>query len=395
MRAALIAVGSYLRSTSCQTLQVASHGYVLKRTLTTIAPRPISSIYVQSRPTIGNAIPIVSFVQTRSFQTSKSNNAPKDPYDVLGISKTASKDEIKKAYYQLAKKYHPDVNKDNKSANEKFQEINSAYEILGDEKKKQQYDQHGFVDENPFGGGAGGGGYRDASSIFEEFMRQYAQGGGGGGGGFDIFGNQQREQIIGVRLSFMEAINGCRKSVSYQVAEKCGTCNGTKAAPGTKVHKCKTCNGSGYERKSSGMMVIQIPCRTCSGSGSHIPDPCKTCKGTGTVSRNKTAELEIPAGVDDGDTLRGRDMSQPPIQVRVSPHEYFLREGNDIHLHVPLTLAQATLGGFITIPTITNDVELKVEHPPYESSSQLHLYTIKQKLFKCRRICNRWLKEKG
>ncbi len=300
--------------------------------------------------------------------------AKKDFYDVLGISKGASDAEIKKAYRKLAKQYHPDANPDNKEAEARFKEISEAYEVLGDEDKRRTYDQFGHSAFEGAGGGSGGfsGGFgMDMGDIFESFF--------GGGGGFgDIFGggrSRRRGPSRGADLQynltidFEEAVFGCQKEISFTADDKCDLCNGTGAKAGTFAETCSTCGGSGQQKVTQqtifGVMQSVTECRTCHGEGKVIKTPCPNCNGKGKARKSKTVSVDIPKGINEGQSIRKLGLGAPGekggqngdllINISIRPHKTFKREGNDIFIEIPISIVQATLGDEIKIPTLEGE----------------------------------------
>lgn len=295
----------------------------------------------------------------------------RDYYEVLGLSKGASEDEIKKAYRACVKKYHPDLHPDDKQCEEKMKEVNEAYECLSDPDKKSRYDQFGHAGIDPsYGGGGGFGGFSgfddigDIGDIFSSFF-------GGSGFGSSSRSNPnapRRGQDIEteVVISFMEACNGTKKNITINRMEECPDCGGSGAAAGSSAQTCPDCNGSGYvktaQRSPLGMISTTRPCGRCGGKGKVISNPCSKCRGSGRVSVSKNITANIPAGIDDGQIIndRGRGhcgMNGGPngdlhVHVSVRPHEVFDREGYDIYTEIPLTFTQAALGAEITIPCI-------------------------------------------
>ena len=302
----------------------------------------------------------------------------RDYYEVLGIQKGASEDEIKKAYKKLARKYHPDMNPGDKEAEEKFKEVNEANEVLSDPEKKARYDQFGFAGVDPnYGAGAGGGAYGggfdfgDLGDIFGSFF-----GGGFGGGQRRNPNAPQRGESIraSVSVSFTEAAFGCEKSVTLERSEQCPTCKGNGCAPGTTPEICPDCHGTGTvqtrRQTPMGVFASNGPCRKCGGTGRLIHQPCPDCRGTGAVRKRKTIKVNIPAGIDHGQTisLRGQGNAGKNggpagdllITVMVQPHELFRRDGVDVFCEAPITFTQAVLGAELEIPTIDGKVKYSI-----------------------------------
>lgn len=295
----------------------------------------------------------------------------RDYYEVLGVSKGASDDELKKAYRREAKKYHPDLHPGDKEAEAKFKEVNEAYGVLSDAEKKARYDQYGHAGVDPnFGGGGGfGGGFDfDFGDIFDMF--------GGFGGGSrrrngPVRGADVRQVID---ISFEEAAFGCKKKLTLTQQEKCTTCNGSGAKPGTNPTTCSRCGGSGQVRTQTrtplGYMTNVTTCSQCHGTGSIINDPCKDCHGTGKVRKTKTIEIDIPAGIDNGQTMQLGGKGEPGerggpngdllITIRVRPHKLFKREGYDIYIDMPVSFVDATLGATVKVPTLDGVVEYDI-----------------------------------
>lgn len=296
----------------------------------------------------------------------------RDYYDVLGLKKGASEDDIKKAYRTLAKKYHPDVSKE-ENAEAKFKEVQEAYDTLNDSTKRAQYDQFGHQSANGGFGGQGFGGFNGQGfGGFEDIFSQFFGGGGS---------NQRRQQSkegedlqMRMTIDFMEAVLGVKKSVEVDITEDCGHCHGTGGESKKDVETCKKCSGQGYinvdQRTMFGTMRSQQPCPSCQGKGKTIKNKCHVCSGNGRVKTKKKVEVKIPAGVDDDMTLRvpgygnggreGHESGDLYITFRVKPHKLFKREGNNIILELPITFAQAALGDKVEIPTIYGKVELTI-----------------------------------
>jgi len=295
--------------------------------------------------------------------------AKRDFYEVLGVAKTASADEIKKAYRKLAMKHHPDRNPDDKSAEEKFKVANEAYEILSDEDKRAAYDRHGHagVDPNMGGGGFGGGG-GNFSDIFGDVFGDIFGGGGGRGG-------QQRSSRgadlrYTLELDLEEAVRGAKVQIRVPTLAACETCEGTGAKKGTTVDTCRTCNGQGQVRVQQGFFSMAQTCPTCRGRGKTIKDPCGSCSGQGRVEKSKTLDVKIPAGVDTGDRIRlsgegqaganGAPAGDLYVQVQVRDHKIFERDGADLYCEVPISFTDAALGGELEVPTLNGRVKLKI-----------------------------------
>ena len=292
---------------------------------------------------------------------------PRDYYEVLGVSKGASDDEIKKAFRQQAKKYHPDLHPGDKEAETKFKEVNEAYSILSDPDKKAKYDRFGHAGVDPSGfGGGGGGAYSaydvDLGDIFSSFF-----GGGFGGGSRRRTGPQKGADLkYHMALEFMEAAFGCTKTFQITKEDICKSCNGSGAQPGTTPETCPTCRGAGRVQQQTqtlfGMTMVTKSCPTCNGRGTVIKTPCNQCRGKGRLKTVKNLSVQIPAGVDTGDLLPIRNEGEPGtnggpygdlyIEFKVKKHELFERNGINTSCNVPITYAQAALGGEIEVPTI-------------------------------------------
>lgn len=305
----------------------------------------------------------------------------RDYYEVLGVSKTATQDELKKAYRKLARKYHPDLNKDNEEAAEKFKECNEAYSVLSDDQKRAQYDQFGHAAfEN--GGMGGGGGFGGAGGFggfggsgMEDIFDMFFGGQGGRGGNRAKSGPQRGADLrFDLEISFEEAAFGLEKEINLYRDETCDHCHGEGAEPGSKVESCPECNGTGYVRFTQntmfGQMVNERPCSRCKGEGKIISEPCKECRGKGTVKRNKKLKVKIPAGVDNGSRLRvsgegeagakGGPNGDLYVYLYVKPHKFFERDGTTVLCEVPINIVQATLGADIKVPTLDGQVTMKV-----------------------------------
>ena len=303
----------------------------------------------------------------------------RDYYEVLGVSKTATYEEIKTAYRKLALKYHPDYNPGDKSAEEKFKEINEAHEVLSDPEKRKRYDQFGFAGVDPNyaasqGGGAGGFGGCGGVDLGDIFGDIFGGGFGGFGGGARANPNAPRKgQDIRVRitLSFDEAVHGCKKNITITRQQTCTVGSGSGAAPGSQPETCPDCGGRGYviqqQRTPFGVMQSQQPCTRCGGKGKIIKNPCKGCHGSGRVATKKTLEVSIPMGIDDDQSFALRGMGDAGanggpagdviVMVTVRPDDLFQRDGYDVWVTIPITFSQAVLGDNITVPTIDGKVE--------------------------------------
>lgn len=300
----------------------------------------------------------------------------RDYYEVLGVSKTATDDEIKKAYRKAAKQYHPDLHPGDKEAEAKFKEVGEAYEVLSDADKRARYDQYGFAGVDPnfaAGGGGFGGGFGgfdvDLGSIFSDFF------GGGASTSSRRNGPQRGENVrTSVTLTFEEAAFGCEKEVTASRIESCGKCHGTGSADGSQPETCSACGGSGVVRTVRqtpfGAMQQQTTCQKCGGTGKTVKNPCPTCRGKGKVRKNKKISVKIPAGVDNGQAVRvagegsigsrGGPSGDLLVEVNVLPHAIFQREGNDVLCEIPITFVQAALGCDLEVPTLDGKVRYTI-----------------------------------
>lgn len=303
----------------------------------------------------------------------------RDYYEVLGVSKTASDDEIKSAFRRMAKQYHPDLHPDDKEAEAKFKEVNEAYEVLSNADKRAKYDQFGHAAFDPTAGaggyswsGFGGGGSPFSGFGFGDIFGDIF---GGGTARSNPNGPMRGENLRqSVTISFEEAAFGCEKEVQYRREENCTECGGSGAAPGTQPQTCPTCGGRGtvtrVQNTILGAMQTSSPCSACGGTGKIIKEPCKACSGAGRVRNYVKRKIRIPAGIDDGQTirvsgagdegLRGGSKGDLMIGVRVKPHKRFVRDGADIHQNIEIPVTTAILGGQIDVPTLEKDVKLNI-----------------------------------
>jgi molecular chaperone DnaJ len=303
----------------------------------------------------------------------------RDYYEVMGVPKNATDDEIKKAYRKLAKKYHPDLNPGDKTAEAKFKEVNEAYEVLSDKDKRARYDQFGQAGVDPnFGGGTGGSPFAGDINIDDIFNSVFdGFGFGGFGGARRASPNAPRrgsDSETSVNISFEEAAKGCRKTVSYEQIDFCPECHGTGATGGESAKTCPQCGGTGQVRISQrtpfGVVQTARTCDRCGGTGKVVDNPCGTCGGTGKVRRRKNIEINIPAGIDDGQILNvsgkgdagsnGGPNGDLHVGVNVRPHPIFERRGFDVWCEMPITFTQAALGADVVVPTIDGKVGYQV-----------------------------------
>ena len=294
----------------------------------------------------------------------------RDYYEVLGVEKTATDEEIKRAYRKRAKECHPDLHPDDKTAVDRFKELNEANEVLSDPDKRARYDQYGFNDPmqgmggggNPFEGFGGFGGMGDIfDQLFNGGMGRSSRGQG------PVAGNDLQYEL---RITFEEAAKGCEKSFEINRNEVCDTCGGNGAKPGTKPVTCKTCNGSGQVRINGGWMTTVRPCTACGGTGKIVSEKCTGCGGSGRVRKKRTVTIKVPAGIDNGQTIIMRGNGEPGmrggpagdllIQVTIRPHKVFRREGYNLILDFPISFATAALGGDVEVPTLSGPIKYRI-----------------------------------
>jgi molecular chaperone DnaJ len=303
--------------------------------------------------------------------------AKRDYYEVLGVQRGTSADDMKKAYRKLAMEYHPDRNKDNKEAEAKFKELNEAYDVLKDEQKRAAYDRYGHgafdgMGRGPGGGGMGGG--FDAGSfsdIFEEVFGDFM--GGMRGGARNANGAQRGSDLrYDLTIDLEEAFKGLKSTIKMTMMAACDRCKGHGAEPGTGVENCNTCNGRGTVRTQSGFFTVERSCPTCNGNGKIIKSPCKSCGGQGRVRKERKLDVNIPAGVDDGTRIRlsgegeaglkGGPAGDLYVVISVKPHRFFKRDGAHLFCRVPVSMVTATIGGQIEVPIIDGS-KVKVNIP--------------------------------
>jgi molecular chaperone DnaJ len=297
--------------------------------------------------------------------------AKRDFYETLGVAKNASEEEIKKSYRKLAMKYHPDRNPDSKDSEEKFKEVKEAYEMLTNPDKREAYDRYGHagVDPNMGGGGGFGGGAGGFADSFGDIFG-------------DIFGGGNRSRNSGpqvyrgadlrynLEITLEQAAHGFDTTIRVPSWDKCDTCHGSGAKPGTSPVTCTTCAGHGQVRMQQGFFSIQQTCPKCHGTGKIIPEPCATCGGNGRIKRNKTLEVKIPVGIDNGMRIRSSGNGEPGtnggpsgdlyVEIHIKQHPVFQREGDDLHCEMPISFAKAALGGEIEVPTLGGKVSFTI-----------------------------------
>ncbi|APV51595.1 molecular chaperone DnaJ [Betaproteobacteria bacterium GR16-43] len=303
----------------------------------------------------------------------------RDYYEVLGVNKDASDEEIKKAYRKLAMKHHPDRNPDSKDAEEKFKEAKEAYEMLSDAEKRRAYDAYGHAGVNPqMGGGEGGPGFGGGfAEAFGDIFGDIFGAGGGGRARSNVYRGADLRYNLEIALE--QAARGTETKIRIPAMEECEVCHGSGAKPGTQAKTCSTCNGGGTVRLSQGFFSIQQTCPTCHGTGKQITDPCTACRGAGRVKKHKTLQVKIPSGIDEGDRIRLSGEGEagvnggPPgdlyVVIHLKEHSVFHREGDDLHCEMPVSFTLAALGGEIDIPTLDGHAKIKV--PPETQTGQV------------------------
>ncbi len=299
--------------------------------------------------------------------------AKRDYYETLGVPKNASDEDIKKAYRKLAMKHHPDRNQGDsaKVAEEKFKEGKEAYEMLSDGNKRAAYDQHGFAGVDPnMRGGAGAEGFGGFAEAFGDIFGDVFGGNRrqGGGGGRQVY--RGNDLSYAMEISLEDAANGKATEIRIPSWDNCGTCSGSGAKPGTKPIVCTTCAGHGQVQMRQGFFSVQQACPQCKGTGKLIPEPCVSCHGVGKIKNNKTLEVKIPAGIDDGMRIRSTGNGEPGtnggpagdlfIEIRLKKHDIFEREGDDLHCQMPVSFTTAALGGEIDVPTLGGKASIDI-----------------------------------
>ncbi len=300
--------------------------------------------------------------------------AKRDYYDVLGVPKNATDDDIKKAYRKMAMKHHPDRNQGDgaKKSEDQFKEAKEAYEMLSDGQKRAAYDQYGHAGVDPNMGGRGGPGGEGMGGFAEAFGDIFGDIFGGAGGQRRAAGGQQiyrgSDLSYAMEITLEEAAHGKESQIRIPSWENCESCHGSGAKPGTSPKVCTTCNGAGTVHMRQGFFSIQQTCPHCHGTGKIIPEPCTTCSGQGKIKKNKTLEVKIPAGINEGMRIRSAGNGEPGtnggpagdlyIEIRIKQHDIFERDGDDLHCTVPVLMTTAALGGGIDVPTLGGQAEI-------------------------------------
>ncbi|MES2296382.1 MAG: molecular chaperone DnaJ [Pseudomonadota bacterium] len=295
--------------------------------------------------------------------------AKRDFYEILGVAKNSSEDEIKKAYRKLAMKYHPDRNPDSKESEEKFKEVKQAYEMLTNPEKREAYDRYGHAGVDPnMGGGAGGFGAGGFADSFGDIFGDIFGGGRARNAGPQVYRGADLRYNLEITLE--QAAHGFDTTIRVPSWDKCETCHGSGAKAGTAPSTCTTCAGHGQVRMQQGFFSIQQTCPKCHGSGKVITDPCAPCGGAGRIKRNKTLEVKIPAGIDNGMRIRSSGNGEPGtnggppgdlyVEIHIKAHAVFQREGDDLHCEMPISFVKATLGGEIEVPTLSGKVSFTI-----------------------------------
>ncbi len=310
----------------------------------------------------------------------------RDYYEILGVGKKASDDEIKKAYRKLAMQHHPDRNPGNPEAEKKFKEATEAYEVLKDAQKRAGYDTYGHeAGQGGFGGGRGGQGQGndfsgfDFNDIFSNFSDIFGEMGGSRQGKKKSSAIRGSDVRYNIEITLSEAFSGVTKNISFSIPSQCGTCNGLGSENGDKPSDCNTCQGSGKVRMQQGFFIVERTCGTCNGSGQIIKNPCKTCRGEGRVNKEKKLAVKIPAGVDDGNKIRlsgegeagsrGGPAGDLYVFVSIKKHGFFNRDGDDIYCEIPIKFTTAALGGSLEVPII-DDSKAKLQIPEGTQTGQ-------------------------